>query len=275
MATPPPPETLDGALERFTYVNDDGSFAVAAVRLDDGQRLSAVGPLGGLEPGDRVRLVGAWQDNPRFGRQFKAEAGWPLLPESAEGIERYLAGGRVHGVGPELAKRLVATFGADTLTVVANTPERLSEVPGIGPKRRAQLAEALTGQTLQREALVFLQGHGVPARLADQIWKKYEGKTIGWVRENPYRLAAELRGVGFATADRIARSVGLPPDSPVRAAAALIHALNSAQDDGHVCLPRAELLARTEALVGAEAPVALVLDKALAEGRLVDGGDDY
>jgi exodeoxyribonuclease V alpha subunit len=266
--------TLEGVLDRFLYVSDDGSFVVAAVTLEGGEKTTAVGLLLGMETGEPVRLIGQWVDNPRFGKQFKLEAAYPIMPHTEVGVERYLASGRVKGVGREMARRLVATFGAETLTVIQAQPERLVEVQGIGPKRSRELCETLGDQINLREALVFLQGHDVPPALAARIFRRYENNTIALVRENPYRLAEEVRGVGFATADRIARTLGFSADDPARAAAALIHTLGAAQDEGHVCLPREVLVARTVRLVGPDSPVEAVLAKTLAEDRLVDGGDD-
>ena len=281
---------LEGRIARVVFVNEDATFAVtqfvaeagdlAAAGLHAGDRVAAVGPLAGLESEDRVHLVGAFVDTARFGRQLRVSAAWPVLPHSAAGIEGYLGSGRVKGVGPALAHRIVAHFGAGTLEIIAQHPERLAEVPGIGPKRGGELAASLSGPATAREVMVFLQGLGLAAAVAGRVFKRYAGATIPLVRANPYRLCEEVRGVGFATADRLARGLGFAADSPARAGAALVHLLGRAQDDGHVCLPRPLLLGQAARLLGvaddaeAEGRLAAVLDLLIAEDRLCDGGDD-
>ena len=275
---------LEGRVLRTLFVSDDATFAVTsfeaeagdllAAGLAVGERLTAVGPLASLDQEDRVHVVGSWVDSPRFGRQLRVHAAWPVLPHSAAGIEGYLGSGRVKGVGPALARRIVAHFGAQTLEIIGQSPERIAEVPGIGPKRGGELARALSGPATAREVLVFLQGLGLSAAVASRIFKRYAGATIPLVRANPYRLCEEVHGVGFATADRLARSLGFGLDDPARVGAALVHLLGRAQDDGHLCLPRATLLAQAERLLGADAPAAAVLDLLLAEQRLCAEPDD-
>ena len=266
------PSTLDGLLERFVYQAGDDGFAVARFRQDGTtEPTTVVGALGGLREGERVRLIGRPAHSAKHGAQFRVEAGYPLLPHTASGIRTYLAGGRVPGIGPGLAERLVARFGADTLRVIEHEPDRLAEVGGIGPVRSEQLQAAFVEGRSQRETLVFLATQQVPPGLALRIFKRYGAQTIAVVRANPYRLAEEVVGVGFLTADRIARALGFPADHPARAGAALWHALHEAGDDGHVLLPRSRLLERARALVedAPGAPVDTVLAELVAEGRLV------
>ena len=266
------PSTLDGLLERFVYQAGDDGFAVARFRQDGAtEPTTVVGALGGLREGERVRLIGRPAHSAKHGAQFRVEAGYPLLPHTASGIRTYLAGGRVPGIGPGLAERLVARFGADTLRVIEHEPDRLAEVGGIGPVRSEQLQAAFVEGRSQRETLVFLATQQVPPGLALRVFKRYGAQTIAVVRANPYRLAEEVVGVGFLTADRIARALGFPADHPARAGAALWHALHEAGDDGHVLLPRSRLLERARALVedAPGAPVDTVLGELVAEGRLV------
>jgi exodeoxyribonuclease V alpha subunit len=266
------PSTLDGLLERFVYQAGDDGFAVARFRQDGAtEPTTVVGALGGLREGERVRLIGRPAHSAKHGAQFRVEAGYPLLPHTASGIRTYLAGGRVPGIGPGLAERLVARFGADTLRVIEHEPDRLAEVGGIGPVRSEQLQAAFVEGRSQRETLVFLATQQVPPGLALRVFKRYGAQTIAIVRANPYRLAEEVVGVGFLTADRIARALGFPADHPARAGAALWHALHEAGDDGHVLLPRSRLLERARALVedAPGAPVDTVLGELVAEGRLV------
>ncbi len=266
------PSTLDGLLERYVYQAGDDGFAVARFRQDGAtEPTTVVGALGGLREGERVRLIGRPAHSAKHGAQFRVEAGYPLLPHTASGIRTYLAGGRVPGIGPGLAERLVARFGADTLRVIEHEPDRLAEVGGIGPVRSEQLQAAFVEGRSQRETLVFLATQQVPPGLALRVFKRYGAQTIAVVRENPYRLAEEVAGVGFLTADRIARALGFPADHPARAGAALWHALHEAGDDGHVLLPRSRLLERARALVedAPGAPVDAVLGELVAEARLV------
>ena len=259
----------DGVIERFLFTSDDQRWAVARVRPDRGEAFSAVGAIGGLKEGERVRLVGRIEHNPRFGEQFKAEAAYPLLPHTAEGIRNYLAHGKVQGIGAGLADRLVSRFGGETLHVIEHEPERLAEVEGIGPIRSQHIQEAFCEGKAQREAMVFLQGHAVPPALATRIWEKYADATIALTRENPFRLAEEVAGVGFATADGISRALGFECSSPARAAAGVVHLLTKAGDDGHVFLPHRILLEQAHALLGREAPVAKEVERLIDEGRLV------
>jgi exodeoxyribonuclease V alpha subunit len=264
-------ETLEGILVRFLFQSEDEDFSVATLRLDrPGGETRIAGALNGLHEGERVRLRGRWRHDSRFGRQFQVSAGYPLLPQDLEGIRKYLASGRVKGVGKGLAERLVAKFGRETLRIVAEDPVLLAEVPGIGPKRSRELVEAFRAQRDQREALVFLQGLGLSGALSRKVFEKYADATIATVRADPYGLVARVRGIGFRTADGIARSLGFAADSPQRAAAGLFHLLGEATDEGHLCLPQAELLTRAARLLGQEAVAPAVLDQLVADHRLID-----
>ncbi len=266
-------ETLEGVLERIVFVNEDETFVVARVRPDDGEPGTAVGRLGGLREGERVRLLGRTVLDPRWGPQFKVSLGYPVPPATLEGVRAYLASGKVHGIGKALAGRLVEAFGEETLQVIEEDPKRLCEVEGIGPKRSRELHRAFKDQKGRREALVFLQGHGVKPAMAEHIWRRYDTETVALVRENPYRLAEEIRGVGFRTADGIARALGFEADSPIRAVAGLVHLMAAAGDEGHVFLPPELLLERAERLLGhrPEAELSTLLD----EERLIEDGGIY
>lgn len=262
-------ETIEGVLERFVFLADDDAYAVARLRDDENSTIAVVGPISSLKVGERVRLLGRFTQSPKYGEQFRVAAGYPILPHTVEGIRKYLAAGHVPGIGAGLADRLVDAFGAETLHVIEDAPERLTEVEGIGAKRAETLQGAFRDSRGQREALVFLQGSALPPALAARIFKKYGEQTIALVRENPYRLAEEVRGVGFVTADRVARAMGFDTGSPERAIAGLVHLLYAAEDDGHLFLPRAELLRRAAGLLGEESIAEPVLDALVADGRLV------
>ncbi len=267
-AAPTGAETLEGVLARYLYVNDEESFAVALVRVPGAGEIKAVGALGGLTEGERVRLVGYGRLNPRFGPEFRVEASHPILPATAEGIESYLASGKVKGIGRRLARRLVDHFGADTLRVIEEAPERLREVEGIGAGRRRELRAAFAEHRGQRDALVFLQGHGLRPALAARVWRALGDDTVRRVREDPFRLVGEVSGIGFTTADRIAAALGLDPDDPRRATAAVLHAVAAAGDDGHVYLPRGALLAKAGELLGDPVDLEPTVAALLADGRL-------
>jgi exodeoxyribonuclease V alpha subunit len=236
-------DKLRGVVERVTYANAETGYSV--VRLAVKGRLDLVTVVGGLadvNAGESLELEGTWKRHAKYGRQFEVYHYRTVLPATAEGIEKYLGSGLIKGIGPKMAERIVARFGVDTLDVIESEPRRLLDVLGIGPKRVAGVQAAWEEQKQIREVMVFLQGHGVRA---------------SWVvQEDPYRLAREIRGIGFKTADQIARSLGLPPDSPRRIAAGVAYALSEKADDGHVFVPQEELLSAAAEML--EVPVDLV-----------------
>jgi len=267
---------IEGTLSRILYRGDDLRFAVGLLQTDDEDTpLKIAGELGSLEEGDSIRVIGHFRTDPKFGRQFKVKAAHPIMPHTREGLVAYLSSGRIQSIGPKLAERIVAYFGLETLDILVQTPERLAEVDGIGPKRCSEIASQVRDQVFQRDALIFLQGLHIGPALANRIWQRYEERTIGYVRDNPYRLAEDITGVGFKTADHIAQKMGFDPTSPVRAAAGIIHCLGRALDEGHVFLPRDVLFERLIKLLGDNAPIEAELDRCLAEGRLVDDRGIY
>ncbi|MSP73177.1 MAG: ATP-dependent RecD-like DNA helicase [Myxococcales bacterium] len=263
--------TVDGVLERIVFAAEDGSYSVARLRrTPEEPSVAVVGQLTGLREGESVRLFGRWSESPKHGTQFRVEVGYPVLPHTTDGIKAYLSSGRIQGIGGGMAERLVTRFGADTLRVIEHEPERLSEVQGIGPGRCRQLQAAFVEGQSQRETLIFLASYEVSPGLAVRIWKQYGPATIGRVRDNPYRLSEEVRGVGFIIADRIARSLGTLPDAPARIGAAIIHTAHEGADDGHVYLPRERLVARAMELLGGGIAVMPTLTVLIEEGRLVE-----
>ncbi|MGD9483085.1 ATP-dependent RecD-like DNA helicase [Streptomyces sp. TRM70308] len=244
------PAVLEGVLERVTYANEETGYTVARVaplrRKDaghDGDLLTVVGALLGAQPGESLRMEGRWGSHPQYGRQFTVENYTTVLPATIQGIRRYLGSGLIKGIGPRIAERIVAHFGLDTLDVIEQDAGRLVEVPGLGPKRTAKIAAAWEEQKAIKEVMVFLQGVGVSTSIAVRIYKKYGDESVPVVREHPYRLAADVWGIGFLTADRIAQSVGIPHDSPERVAAGLRYALSQSADQGHCFLPEERLIA--------------------------------
>jgi exodeoxyribonuclease V alpha subunit len=268
-ATPtrPPGTVLQAVLERLTYVNEETGYTVARVATDRGDDLlTVVGALLGAQPGESLRLVGRWSSHPKYGRQFEVESYTTLLPATIQGIQRYLGSGLVKGIGPVFAERIVGHFGLDTLRVIEEEPARLVEVPGLGPKRTAKITSAWQEQKAIKEVMVFLQGVGVSTSLAVRIYKTYGDASISVVRNEPYRLAADVWGIGFKTADTIAQSVGIPHDSPARVMAGLQYTLSEATDDGHCYLPQPQLLAEGEKILQVPASlIAQCLDELVAQ----------
>jgi exodeoxyribonuclease V alpha subunit len=252
-----PQATIEGAVARITYVSEETQYVVA--RLDVPGKpdpVTIVGTVLSLTPGETLRVHGRWSHHPKYGEQFKVDRYESVVPSTIAGIQKYLGSGMIKGIGPVFAKRLVEAFGEETLKVIERTPGRLAEVEGIGAKRQQRITTAWAEQREIREVMLFLQGHGVSPAYAVKIFKTYGQAAIATVRDNPYRLARDIRGIGFKTADKIARELGIPADSPLRAAAGLLHTLNELTDDGHVYVPEAELLRATgEAL---EIPAALL-----------------
>lgn len=251
---------VTGVLERITYANEETGYTVARVDTGrgSGDLLTVVGALLGAQVGESLRLHGRWGSHPQYGRQFTVENYTTVLPATIQGIRRYLGSGLIKGIGPRLAERIVDHFGVDTLEVIEKEPARLIEVPKLGPKRTRLIAAAWEEQKAIKEVMVFLQSVGVSTSLAVRIYKQYDGASIGVVRNQPYRLASDVWGIGFLTADRIAQAVGIPHDSPERVKAGLQYALSQSSDQGHCYLPEERLIADGVKLL--QVDVGLVID---------------
>ncbi|WP_461296476.1 SF1B family DNA helicase RecD2 [Streptomyces harbinensis] len=236
---------VEGVLERITYANEENGYTVARVDTGrgGGELLTVVGALLGAQVGESLRMEGRWGSHPSYGRQFTVENYTTVLPATVQGIRRYLGSGLIKGIGPRTAERIVEHFGVRTLEVIEADPGRLIEVPGLGPKRTKLIAAAWVEQKAIKEVMVFLQGVEVSTSIAVRIYKKYGDASISVVKNQPYRLAADVWGIGFLTADRIARAVGIPQDSPERVKAGLRYALSQASDQGHCFLPEERLIA--------------------------------
>ncbi|WP_046774841.1 ATP-dependent RecD-like DNA helicase [Streptomyces yangpuensis] len=236
---------VEGVLERITYANEESGYTVARVDTGrgSGDLLTVVGSLLGAQPGESLRMEGRWGSHPQYGKQFTVENYRTVLPATIQGIRRYLGSGLIKGIGPRIADRIVEHFGTDTLDVIEAEPKRLVEVPGLGPKRTKLIGAAWEEQKAIKEVMVFLQGVGVSTSIAVRIYKKYGDASISVVNNQPYRLAADVWGIGFLTADRIAQAVGIPHDSPERVKAGLQYALSQSTDQGHCFLPEEKLIA--------------------------------
>ena len=241
--------TLDGTLQKVTFRNDDSGFTVARF-VSGGQEVTVIGELVGVNEGLPLRLRGEWITDKRWGKQFKVATYQMKSPETLIGIERFLGSGLIPGIGPAMAKRLVEKFGAETLEVIDKQPKRLTEVIGIGAKKAQSIAAAFVEQRHVQDVMVFLRGHNVPAAFAAKIVKKYGKDAINIVRANPYKLAQDVWGIGFRTADSIAMSLGIARDAPARLEAGLTHALDTAHADGHMHLPDEELVQAAGNLLG-------------------------
>ncbi len=270
MAPEPATEFLAGLVERVTYHNPENGFAVLRVKAR-GRRepVVLVGHAAAIAPGEFIQASGNWQNDRRHGLQFRASFLKTAPPTSAEGIVRYLGSGMIRGIGPVTAKRLVQGLGPAVLDLIEQEPARLEEVPGIGPKRLARIREGWAEQRVIREIMLFLHGHGVSTARSVRIYKTYGAEAVRVISENPYRLARDIRGIGFRSADTIAEKLGIAKTAPIRVAAGIGHALAEAMDEGHCGLPRGALLDLAARLI--EVPRDLVeaaLEQEIAEGTV-------
>jgi len=242
-ASQPPLEHLQGIVERVTYHADDSGYTVARLAVP-GKRdlITVIGRFPSVAAGQTLRLTGRWREHPKYGQQFQVVSAQETKPATLTGLEKYLGSGLIKGIGPVTAKRIVAQFGLDTLTIIEEQCERLVEVPGIGQGRVAMIQRAWEAQKAIKEVMVFLQGHGVSTTYAVKIYKQYGDQAIEVVSRNPYQLAADIYGIGFITADTIARHLGIEPESAFRLQAGITHVLNGAAEDGHCFLPQQELV---------------------------------
>ncbi len=260
---------LEAVLERITYANEENGYTVARVDTGrGGDLLTVVGALLGAQVGESLRMEGSWGSHPSYGRQFTVENYTTVLPATVQGIRRYLGSGLIKGIGPKTAERIVDHFGVDTLDVIEDDASRLIAVPGLGPKRTARIAEAWVEQKAIKEVMVFLQSVDVSTSIAVRIYKKYGDASISVVKNTPYRLASDVWGIGFLTADRIARAVGIPEDSPERVKAGLAYALSQSTDQGHCFLPEERLIADAVKLL--QVDTGLVID---CLGELAEEGE--
>ncbi|MEM1179853.1 MAG: ATP-dependent RecD-like DNA helicase [Acidobacteriota bacterium] len=260
-------ETLEGSITRIVYANEETGWTVALLTVLGRGEISVVGSLNGVQPGESVKVVGEWVRDRRFGRQLRVERFETVRPAGLVGIERYLASGAIEGIGPTTAKRLVSHFGLETLDIIEEAPERLREVPGIGAKRAERICDSWRRQHSVREVMVFLQGRGLSPGLASRIQKRYGDEALEIVRREPHRLAREVRGIGFRTADRIAAEIGVPKESQQRVMAGLEHVLDQAADKGHCFVERLELVAAARDLL--EVPIELA--ESALEALVEDG----
>ncbi|MBD2451128.1 ATP-dependent RecD-like DNA helicase [Nostoc sp. FACHB-152] len=243
-------ETITGVVERLTFHSEESGYTVARLTRPRSSDLTTiVGSFANIQPGQTLQLTGFWREHPQYGPQFQVTNYKETKPATLTGIEKYLGSGLIKGVGPVTAKRIVAHFGLETLDIIENQIDRLIEVPGIAKKRIKLIKNAWETQKAIKEVMVFLQTHGVSTTYAVKIYKQYQDNAIATVTQNPYQLATDIYGIGFLTADKIARNLGVPTDSEFRYCAGIIHALTEAAEDGHCYLPQPELIEKVTKLL--------------------------
>jgi exodeoxyribonuclease V alpha subunit len=269
---PVPLETLAGAVERVTFHNSENGFSVLRVRARGQAKLvTVVGHTAAIAAGEFVTASGRWVSDRQHGIQFKAEVLRTGLPDGVRGIKTYLASGMMRGIGPTMAERIVAHFGKATFDVIDREPHRLTDVPGIGPQRAEQIIAGWTEQRAIREIMIFLHQHGVGTARAVRIFRTYGQNAIKIMSEDPYRLARDIRGIGFRGADAIAQQLGLERTSARRLRAGVVFVLEEAMGEGHCALPAATLVEHAETLLEVEAgPIQSAIQSALLSGEIVE-----
>ena len=262
--------SLKGQIERITYTNDENGYTVAKVKVSGRKDLvTVVGTLLIPIPGEVIEMKGNWMNHPRYGEQFKVEHYKSLVPASVYGIEKYLGSGFIKGIGPIMAGRIVKKFGEETLEVIENEIEKLAEVDGIGKKRIEMVKKAWEDQKEIREVMIFLQTHGVGSGYATKIFKQYGSRSIQVVKENPYRLATDIFGIGFISADRIAEKLGFARDSELRAEAGILYVLQQLADEGHVYYPYEPFVKKCQEILGVDREVIVKALGAIAAAKMI------
>jgi exodeoxyribonuclease V alpha subunit len=265
------PIELQGQLERITFHNEENHYTIAKLKVK-GQRdlVTIVGSLVSMTPGEVLRLKGDWDIHPKYGEQFKVVSYETVTPATVKGIERYLGSGLIKGIGPVMAKRLVNKFGLETLEIIEKEIGRLKEVEGIGEKRIDMISTAWAEQKEVRDVMLFLQGHEVSSTYAAKIYRQYGKESIRVVKENPFRLADDIFGIGFLTADKIAGNLGIPKDSGMRAEAGILYVLRKLADEGHVYYPYEDLIGESMKILDIDISIITsALGRVAAEKRIV------
>lgn len=243
-------EYLSGVVERITFINEENGFCVIKIKSKGFSELvTVVGNMASVNVGAVVSLKGEWKYDSKYGKQFCVYSYKETMPATIAGIEKYLGSGLIKGIGPVNAKRIVKVFGEDTIRVIEDEPERLIEVDGIGPKRIEMIRKAWQDQKEIKNVMLFLQSHGVSTAYAVKIFKTYGSDSIEIVKDNPYRLADDIWGIGFKTADRIAQAMGYDRESYQRIRSGIIYVLNEFANDGHCFARRTDLIKRSSEIL--------------------------
>lgn len=241
---------LQGQIERITFTSEETGYTVAKIKVYGRRELvTIIGNIINPTPGEIIKMKGEWGNHPKYGEQFKIVFCQTTTPASVHGIEKYLGSGLIKGIGPVMAKRIVKMFKEKTLDVIENEIDRLADVEGIGQKRIGMIRKAWEEQKEIREVMIFLQAHGVSSGYAAKIYKQYGNEAIKIVQENPYRLATDIFGIGFITADKIADKLGFAKDSNIRAAAGILYVLHELTDEGHVYYPYEPLIEKCKEIL--------------------------
>lgn len=265
-------EEIKGTVKSIIFRNEENGFTVLELVDAAGNEITAVGPLPLANVGERIEVSGTWTEHPTYGRQLRAQGCRVLAPATLTALVNYLGSGLIRGVGESTAREIVNTFGLETLPVLENAPERLTEVPGIGRLRAAKIAESFAAQRDMRDIMLALQEFGVTVSQAMKLYKAYGNLCLAKIQENPYRLIDEIEGIGFLTADRLAQNAGVERDSAFRIKAGLKYTLQWARQEGHTYLPRDILIriAASERVLGVELlPVERALDELIIGGEVV------
>ncbi|MBA7625606.1 ATP-dependent RecD-like DNA helicase [subsurface metagenome] len=264
-------DELEGHIESITYTNEENGYTIARVKAQGIDKpVTVIGNLVSPTPGETIRMKGEWSRHPKYGRQFKIVSYQSSVPAAVEGIEKYLGSGLIKGIGPEMAKRIVQRFGEKTLSVIENEAEKLTQVEGIGKKRIEMIRAAWDEQKEIRGVMIFLRSHDVSPGYAAKIFRQYGNHSIEVVTENPYRLAEDIFGIGFLTADRIAANMGFARDSEERAEAGILHVLSQCVDEGHVCYPSVPLLQKCQKILQIDREIiARNLDRLIRNEKLI------
>jgi exodeoxyribonuclease V alpha subunit len=264
-------DQITGVVESIVFSSDENGFCVARFKEPKKSDMTTiVGTMPNLKPGESLTLRGIWRHHPQFGRQFDVKFCDFKEPTDVIGIQKYLESGLIKGIGPVFAKRIVKLFGTETLNVIDKCPDRLFEVDGMGEKRVEMIEKCWADQKAIRNLIIFLRSHDVSPALAQKIYKRYGEKSLEILKENPYQLAKDIHGIGFKTADSLAKRTGIPHDSPQRVEAAIEHMLWELTSDGHVCYPESSLIDLCAQTLEVDNPI---IQKVLAslqdQGRLI------
>lgn len=255
-------DTIQATVLHTVYKNEETGFAVLELSGEDSEEFTAVGPLALVLDGERLELTGEWTVHHEYGKQFKAEFYTTMLPTTRDGIIRYLSSSAVYGVGKAMAQRIVEHFGDDTMDVINYHTDRLLEIDGIGKKKLEKIIESLQQNQGMREVMLFMQTYGITPLFASKIYNKYGKAAIRLVKENPYVLAEEIEGIGFLTADKVARAMGIEPNSPLRVNASVQYLLRQSAGEGHTYLPKDVLIQQIKRTTG--------VDDAAAENAITE-----
>ena len=248
-------DVIKGYVEHIIYHNEENGYTVLSMTGEDGDEITLVGSFSSVGEGEYLEAEGEYQFHPTYGQQFRAEHVRITIPTDGVALERYLGSGAVKGIGETLAARIVRRFGGDTMRILEEEPERLAEVKGISERKAREIGQQIEERSHMQNALLFLSGYGISLSLGIRIYEYYQDRLYDVLRENPYELAETIRGVGFRTADEIAEKVGIVPDSEYRIRCGLLYTLTQASGQGHICLPKEELLQQAGELLGADREV--------------------